>query len=1202
MEEESFSFESQIIIPRKTPILSQKADKQEKKSVANIREVKMKGKDQKTARKEVPATELLPFPKELEGKGTSKLNKPTKQEAGKMSAVLPLKNHVDPSSTSNLPLMLKQKTKLGHKKQKKSGKECAAIENNRDEREACEEEPPLHIAVKVNEVEKSKVSEQGAVISQNAAKSDRSVNLSKAVVSNSKTPKRILCSGPGTSNKKKAVNHPMSSGYYSLTKSVDLVSLPLTKTIADDQEYGKLTGLEMNKSRASLFNGKNKEATIVNASQTLSRLPQSINSKGPPLNASKVPAVLKSLCVNNKQKECPTENAIPSTSGIEKRKKERAPRFPNNFGIKPANSALPQPKPVTHITSAPNREFEFELEEEESFCFESWITIPKKAINQDPTQQEKKSVLDEKKTKKKESVQKTEATRKVTIQSKKNNDEKRLALNKNKRAKNENQPKGSGRKSPCPLKNNKTVVSTEQEEQEIQNESLSHSERLLSPKQIKLKPKRQRTGKKPLSESDRAEEKEQLQEDFCVEDNENRTDKSQLLEQDITFSGKLSKSGSSLNLPRLHNDGKKSKLTLFAKPQTQKKKRTKKGLKQNPKVKKKEMSVKETRTKKPGYSKKCLPSYELDENLLRDNAVNVYTRSRRLTRPPPRWWVVQHDGNHLPKRLNTDYLPELPLKSRRKKMMVLKMRPVRAQTKPLETEVCSSEEQNFEEDVSENDCSPGSPPHSQSKLTGQRGTANQKGNCSGRPPNHQPKPTEQRGTANQKGNRSGRPPNHQSKPTGQRRTANQKGSHSGNVSVKKKSRKQKYSSPSIPKKRLFSEAEEEKANSDVHLPKKQKSTLELKVYDFDTYDKNEVEEEEEYSPLSRSAHVYTSSKQIKDYISSSFKPTSQKPFREPLASFAATYVDKKTPQRPAAGPSAIVEVSSRTPNQVVMRPRKSFTKPANELRASTQVSSGTPNRVVMSPRNYDTVQYRDKTDPSQHCEQTSVMSEEDDQPEPSTSVQSKRTLKQGLPYGALPVFNKSGPGPCANYEEESFDAGDNGNLDHGEMMDFSDANEDDSSTKESASEENDNCEKEPSEVAIQECLKPTCVWSVKESSEVFVDCVKTSEMCNFFYPLKTEYEDNRSIAICKSLNWKTFSCGKLVLGPYKEKGCQMVYKDTMVFHILKGELGITIYRTTYHLKEGDYFFVPSGNTYNVTNLLDTEAVLLFTQLKGAKMD
>ncbi|XP_078070265.1 uncharacterized protein LOC144494790 isoform X2 [Mustelus asterias] len=1226
MENESFSFESQIVIPRK----SQKPNKQENTCASDIKEVIKKGKHNKTAEKEVATTdakqdtllsEPMPVLTQLGDKETSKVNKPTKlEEAGKRSSELPLRNNMEefqeelqnePPSTSKQPLTPKQKTKLEPVNQR-SGKKYASIEGNGDECETLQEQPPSRVVEKTKGMEMCKISKQGAVNSKNAAKSDSLANLSKAVASNRK---RISYTESDIPNKNKVVSQPMSSDYNSLTKCVDPVSVPLTEVTADDQEAEKLAGLETNKLKASLLSGKNKEATILSASQTISRLPQRIHSKGPTLSTSKTPAVFSSKGANNKQKECPTENAVPSTSAIGKQKKEQALSFPNKFGIKPAVSALPHLKEDIHLPSSPNREFEFEfeLEEEKSFCFESWITIPKKAKIQDLAEQKNKSVSAAKKTRKKERVQKTESTRKEVIVSLiQRDDEKELALNKNKRSEIENQPKGSGEKSTCLLKYNKTV-NTEKEKQEIQNESLLIPKCLLSPKQKRIgskergrknivtesdKAERQgelredlhvnnenRTEKSRLSEKDLitckklpkskssvnlpsshpkhlapkqtesekiprrrprkkpviAEGQEELREDFCVEDDENRTEKSHLSEQDTASSERLSEPES---LPQLPIDKKISKLPSFSKPQTQNKKKTKRERKQKSAVIKKEMSLKETQPKK-SCSKKYLP-YRFDENIPQGNAVNVYTRSKRPSRPPPKWWVVQQDNDHPQNRLKTDNSTELddsvqeqtakPFKSQTNKG--LKGRASHAQAKPLRSDTSTSEGQRFE-NVFENDSSPSSSPHTQSKPKGQHGAVSQHGN-------------------------SERLSHPQSKPIAKRGIGNQQEDDSDSLLVKEQGKKQKYSAQSIPKKRLFSEVEEEKGKPfDMHLPKKQKSKLKLKVHNFDMQDQNKMQGEE-YSPLSRPAYVCTTSRQTQDYID-----LPSKPFRESVASLLAAHVDEKIPQT--------VKISSEIKNQAVTSPRKSFTKSAHG--ANAQAFSGNPNQTVMRLRKRKTTKYQDETVPSQHFEQPTDVSEENNKPGPSSSVQRERTLKQRLSHN-LPVFNSSGPGPCRNYEG-LFDEDGVGYLDHRETM--------------------ENNEKEPSEEAIQESLKSTCVWSVKENSEVFIDCVTTSDMCDFFYPLKTEYEDNRSIAICKSLNWQTFSCGKLVLGPYKEKGCQMVYKDTMVFHILKGELGITIYRTTYHLKEGDYFFVPSGNTYNVTNLQDTEAVLFFTQLKGGKM-
>ncbi|XP_072445201.1 uncharacterized protein [Chiloscyllium punctatum] len=1189
----SFSFESKIIIPRKTQVLSHKAEKQEKKSSSSMQKQIKKDKHKTGGKKAVTdekQAELLTEPmhlKQLEDEEASKLNEPVRK-----STVLQLKKNYEqqlqeelqnePMSTSNVFLNPKQRTEFGPKTQK-SGTRYATIEGHRDALAAFQEEPPVAVTEKANGMEKPKVSQQGAISSENFAKSNSLANLPKTGATNKKTHKRILCAESETPNKKKVVNQPLSSGYATLSK----LSMPLTETVADDQERGRLAELEANKLNASLLKGKNKKKNTV---QTL--------------NASETPAILNSKCETNKQRNCPADSGVLSTSLTEKRKNEQVSQFLNTFGIKPAVSELPQPKKDNHTDAACIREFEFELEEEESFCIESWSIIPKKAINQDPAEQEKKSALPANKTKKKQRLQKTELKRKIPIQFKKKNDEKQFK-DENKQSKNQNQSKGSGKRATRQLRNNKSVFNSEREKPEIENVSLSHTEPLSSPKLKKQRKKQGGSRKKSVGKSDRVELQEELQ-DLYAKDNENRNDKPLFAERDMTPE-KLMESGNTVNLPGFHNE-KKSEPTLIANQQIQSRKKTKSRSGRKPAVRNKEISAKETLPKKPDYCKKRFPCHGFEEDLLQDNPVDVCTRSQRIVRPPPKWWIVQHAENHPQNILKADYLTDLdgslqdqmvkPLTSqmrKKKKKMGLKIRCSRAQTK--KHIIHDSEVQNVNEDVSECDVSPASSPHRRSKHTAQTRAANKCGNSSVRSPNHWSKCTGQQEISN---NSSG-PSYHQSKLSANQRIANQQDNGSDNMPIKKQSRKQKYSSvPSVPKKRLFSEVEEDKKGKplDMHLLNKRKSTWKSKIHDLDVQNEKEIEEgEEDCSPLRKPDYVRTTSRKTKNSTPVSSKPSSQKSSQESVAPFTEAYIDKKIPQRHLDNCK-----SPGNQSQVLTSARRSVTKPVDEFATRPQVTAGTPHQAVMSSRKYSTTNCQDKTASPQHSEQPTDMSEEDDRPEPCTSVRNKRTVRQRFPHNNLPVFNKSGPGSHVNYEEESFDPGDEEDFEHGEIMDFGDASDDDSYTKESTTEENDNREKRPFERAMQESLKPTCVWNVKESSEVFVDCVRTSDMCDFFYPLKTEYEDNKSIAICKSLNSQTFSCGKLVLGPYKEKGCQMVYKDTMVFHILKGDLGITIYRTTYHLKEGDYFYVPSGNTYNVTNLRDTEAVLLFTQLKGSKMD
>ncbi|XP_042192650.1 serine/arginine repetitive matrix protein 1 isoform X2 [Callorhinchus milii] len=112
------------------------------------------------------------------------------------------------------------------------------------------------------------------------------------------------------------------------------------------------------------------------------------------------------------------------------------------------------------------------------------------------------------------------------------------------------------------------------------------------------------------------------------------------------------------------------------------------------------------------------------------------------------------------------------------------------------------------------------------------------------------------------------------------------------------------------------------------------------------------------------------------------------------------------------------------------------------------------------------------------------------------------------------------------------------------------------------------------------------------------DCVGISGTNDFEYPLKLDYNENdTSLGICKDLDLDTFACGKLFLGPFREKGIQRECGDTMLFYIIQGHIKVSINNNLYNLSQGDCFCVPPGNPYNITNSLNFPAILFFTQLK-----
>ncbi|TRZ23271.1 hypothetical protein HGM15179_003840, partial [Zosterops borbonicus] len=125
---------------------------------------------------------------------------------------------------------------------------------------------------------------------------------------------------------------------------------------------------------------------------------------------------------------------------------------------------------------------------------------------------------------------------------------------------------------------------------------------------------------------------------------------------------------------------------------------------------------------------------------------------------------------------------------------------------------------------------------------------------------------------------------------------------------------------------------------------------------------------------------------------------------------------------------------------------------------------------------------------------------------------------------------------------------------------------------------------------LADASKPAVVLDPVTDKEVPLDCINTAN--SPYYVFKDE-----AVEVYKNLNTSLFATGTLILKPYKEKGHQFVHMDTIAFHIISGEIILTLHKTSYCLTAGDSFYVPPGNGYNIRNLLNEESVLLFTQLK-----
>ncbi|XP_060043976.1 centromere protein C [Erinaceus europaeus] len=127
-------------------------------------------------------------------------------------------------------------------------------------------------------------------------------------------------------------------------------------------------------------------------------------------------------------------------------------------------------------------------------------------------------------------------------------------------------------------------------------------------------------------------------------------------------------------------------------------------------------------------------------------------------------------------------------------------------------------------------------------------------------------------------------------------------------------------------------------------------------------------------------------------------------------------------------------------------------------------------------------------------------------------------------------------------------------------------------------------------IPLGDPLQPTRVKDPETRELVFMDLVRPRDTYQFFI-------EHSELKVYKTLDTPFFSTGKLILGPHQEKGKQHVGSDTLIFYVNFGDLLCILHETPYVITTGDSFYIPSGNYYNIKNLLNEESVLLFTQIK-----
>ncbi|XP_056424857.1 centromere protein C-like isoform X2 [Hyla sarda] len=126
--------------------------------------------------------------------------------------------------------------------------------------------------------------------------------------------------------------------------------------------------------------------------------------------------------------------------------------------------------------------------------------------------------------------------------------------------------------------------------------------------------------------------------------------------------------------------------------------------------------------------------------------------------------------------------------------------------------------------------------------------------------------------------------------------------------------------------------------------------------------------------------------------------------------------------------------------------------------------------------------------------------------------------------------------------------------------------------------------------AQRELLKRcSIVFDPDTKSDALIECVAQSEMSTFLGDESCKYWSN--------FNNSIFSTGKMIIAPKRKSERCIFLSDIVVYYVEKGKVQLNLHKTERILKDGDFFFVPPGNSCSISNLQDTEAVLVFNCIK-----
>ncbi|XP_057303469.1 uncharacterized protein LOC130640892 isoform X2 [Hydractinia symbiolongicarpus] len=106
--------------------------------------------------------------------------------------------------------------------------------------------------------------------------------------------------------------------------------------------------------------------------------------------------------------------------------------------------------------------------------------------------------------------------------------------------------------------------------------------------------------------------------------------------------------------------------------------------------------------------------------------------------------------------------------------------------------------------------------------------------------------------------------------------------------------------------------------------------------------------------------------------------------------------------------------------------------------------------------------------------------------------------------------------------------------------------------------------------------------------------IRTAASVEWRPPVRNTGEE---VFLHKFFSLPSLSFGQIKLNAFGRKGLQKTKHDNVFFYVLTGSIKLTLNQRQYHCVSGTTFIVPEGNLYDIENLENYEARLLFFQQK-----